>query len=57
MATEIIEILEYVFDNPVFNAAIILYAVFSVIMLVIVIAVFAVVLKNFFNIYKRHNRR
>ena len=57
MATEIIKILEYVLDNPVFNAAIIVCAVFSVIVLIIVIAVFTVVLKNFFDIYKRHSRR
>ena len=57
MANEIIEILEYVFDNPVFNAAIIGYAIISVIVLIVVIAVFAVVVKRFFDMSKRHRRR
>ena len=57
MASEIIEIFEYLINNPVVNAAIIGYAVISVIVLIVVIAIFAVVVKQFFCMSKRHRRR
>jgi hypothetical protein len=57
MAEEIIEILKYLFDNPFFNAAIVVCAVVSVVVLVVCIAVCVAVLKEFFDIHKRHRRR
>ena len=57
MANEIIEILEYLTDNPVVNVAIIAYAIIFVIVLVVVIAIFAVIAKRFFDMQKRHRRR
>jgi hypothetical protein len=57
MAEEIIEILKYVFDNPFFNTAVVVCAVVSVVILIACIAVFVVILKEFFDIHKRHRRR
>lgn len=57
MVEEIIEILKYVFDNPFFSAAVVVCAAVSVAVLVVCIAVCVVVLKEFFDIHKRHRRR
>lgn len=57
MAEEIIEILEYIMNSPILNTAIAVYAVISIIVLAVVIGVFAVVVKSFFDINKRHRRR
>lgn len=57
MANEIIDILEYLTNNPVVHVAIIAYAIVFVIIFVAVIAIFAVVVKSFFDMSKRHRRR
>lgn len=57
IAEEIIEILKYLFDTPFFYTAVVVSAVAFVIVLVVSIAVFAVVLTEFFDIHKRHRRR
>lgn len=57
MAEEIIKILEYMMNSPILNTAIAVYAVISIIVLAVVIGVFAVVAKAFFDINKRNRRR
>lgn len=57
MAEEIIEILEYLMNNPVLRTAGIAYIIFSAIVLFFIVAVFVIVLKQIAKNHKRHGRK
>lgn len=52
MANEIIKLFEYVINNPAVKGVAILYIIFSVVVLVVVIAIFAVLLRHFFKMWR-----
>ena len=56
MAEEILTFLEQVLNHPIFKVGMIVYIVFAVLVLICVIAVFVFVMKQFFEINKRHRR-
>lgn len=56
MANEIIKLWEYFMNTPGVYAILVMYAVAMVIILIITVAVFVVVLGQFFRIHKSHKR-
>ena len=56
MANEIIKLWEYFMNTPGVRAILVMYAVMAVIILIITVAVFVVILRQFFRIHKSHNR-
>lgn len=57
MAEEFIAIMEYLMNNPVLKVAGIAYIIFSAIVLIIIVAVFAFVMKQIAKDHKRHGRK
>ena len=56
MANEIIKLWEYFMNTPGVHAILVIYAVMAVIILIITVAVFVVILRQFFRIHRSHNR-